>query len=298
MNLQFLHKAVFAVKNINPTVLTVVGIGGAVTAAVMASRATLKLQPKLDDLALKLETVELMKEDTTLSGERTYTDQALTGLKVRVLTAHSIDLVKLYGPALIVGTISIAAISGGHVILLNRNTALAGALSATEKAFSSYRKAVIGEIGEEREREIRSSKSVEQLSDTKAGTVVDVASVSDDKAPYARVFDESNRYWDRNSSYNKVFLTTQQEYANQRLQRHGYLLLNDIYYALGFPKTSAGAIVGWAVGEGDGYVDFGMWDFSGPYGAQREAFANGDEKSVWLDFNVAGPVWHLIGDAH
>lgn len=294
MNVQFLHKAVFAVKNINPTILTVVGIGGAVTAAVMGARATLKLQPKLEDLSLKLETVELMKEDINLEGERSYTDQALVGLKVRVIAAHSVDLAKLYGPAIILGTISIAAISGGHVLLLNRNTALAGALTATEKAFSSYRKAVVGEIGEEREREIRSGKTVEQISDTKAGTVVDVASVTDDRAPYARVFDETNRYWDRNSTYNKVFLTTQQEYANQRLQRHGYLLLNDVYYALGIEKTSAGAVVGWAVDQGDGYVDFGMWDFSGPHGAQREAFANGDERSIWLDFNVAGVVYDLI----
>lgn len=296
MNLSFVHKAVYAAKNINPTILTVVGIGGVVTAAVMGARATLKLQPILREMTDNLEVIELSKETVRLDGERYYSDQELVATKVKVLAHTSLDVAKLYGPAIIVGALSIAAISGGHVILLNRNTALAGTLAATEKAFAKYRKAVVNEIGEEREREIRSSKELIPLGEGKDAAVA--TSVDTSAAPYARVFDESNMNWDRNSSYNKVFLTTQQEYANQRLQRHGYLLLNDVYYVLGFPKTSAGALVGWAVGEGDGYVDFGMWDFEGEHGAQREAFANGDERSIWLDFNVAGPVWHLIGDKH
>lgn len=297
MNTQFLSKAVFAVKNVNPTVLTVVGIAGAVTSAVLASRATLKLQPVLKEMADNLEIIELSKETVRPDGERIYTNQELVATKTKVLAHTTLDVAKLYAPALILGAISIAAISGGHVILLNRNTALAGALTATEQAFARYRKTIVEEIGEDRERELRYNKGSVEVHDTKAGVVHELTTLDINKhSPYARMFDESNINWDRNAAYNKVFLTTQQEYANQRLQRHGYLLLNDVYYALGFPKTSAGAVVGWAKDVGDGYVDFGMWDFeSSP---QREAFANGDERSILLDFNVAGVVYTLIGDNH
>ena len=60
---------------------------------------------------------------------------------------------------------------------------------------------------------------------------------------------------------------------------------------LGFPHTSAGAVVGWVRGNGDGYVDFGLMDF---YSNANRLFHEGFEPNIWLDFNVDGVIWDKI----
>jgi hypothetical protein len=49
--------------------------------------------------------------------------------------------------------------------------------------------------------------------------------------------------------------------------------------------------VGWVKGNGDDYIDFGVFRGDVYMGQQ---FASGNEKSVWLDFNVDGSVWNKI----
>ena len=60
---------------------------------------------------------------------------------------------------------------------------------------------------------------------------------------------------------------------------------------LGIPRSQAGAVVGWVLGEGDDYIDFGMFD--GNNMATRD-FVNGYERSILLDFNVDGVIYDLI----
>jgi hypothetical protein len=68
------------------------------------------------------------------------------------------------------------------------------------------------------------------------------------------------------------------------------VFLNDVYDLLGMDRTPAGAVVGWVKGHGDGYITFMLDD------NKREVydFFEGNEKSVWLDFNVDGVVYKLI----
>jgi len=106
------------------------------------------------------------------------------------------------------------------------------------------------------------------------------------------MFEHGNPNWERNSDYNHMFLTAQQEYANQKFQRQGWLLLNDVLHALGFEKTSTGAVVGWAKGHGDDFVDFGVYELE----ASPEDHLNASEQTYLLDFNVAGVVYTMIGE--
>lgn len=290
MNIQLLHKAALHARKMSPTALTVVGVAGVVTATVLACRATLKAQPIIDKHRYQLDTAKDLKGLTDKEGLVFPYNQVVT----RTYFDTSLSYVKLYAVPLALGVVSIACIAGGHVVLLNRNAALGAALTATEKAFSKYRAAVTEKIGEDEERKLHYDLQVEEIRDEK-GKVVDVnATVNFGRSPYAKMFDESNINWERNPSYNKMFLVSQQEYANQRLRAHGYLLLNDVYKALGFEKTQAGAVVGWALANGDEYVDFGMLDFASE--PRREAFADGDERSILLDFNVSGSIWNHIGE--
>jgi len=62
---------------------------------------------------------------------------------------------------------------------------------------------------------------------------------------------------------------------------------------LGIERSSAGSVVGWTLtrdgGEGDDYVDFGMFE------AANANFINGTERSIILDFNVDGVIYNKLG---
>ncbi len=111
-------------------------------------------------------------------------------------------------------------------------------------------------------------------------------------SPYARFFDETSREWKKDAEMNLYFLQCQQTWANHQLRARGHIFLNEIYDSLGMERSSAGQIVGWVVnGEGDGFVDFGLYE------ARSTGFRHGLEPRIILDFNVDGPVQHLLGDA-
>ena len=114
---------------------------------------------------------------------------------------------------------------------------------------------------------------------------------------FAVCYDVGCNGWDRDAEHNKWVLLQLQKWANDKLQHDGFLFLNDIYDELGIRRTSAGNKVGWIYDpknpnhKGDNYVDFGIFDIS------RETnrdFVNGYEQSIWLDFNVDGPIIDLI----
>lgn len=100
-------------------------------------------------------------------------------------------------------------------------------------------------------------------------------------SPYSVIYDSSNSEWKSNPELNKLFIQAQERFANHKLRRDGYLLLNDVYELLRFPRTSVGAIVGWMFeGDGDGYIDFQMQDLGG--------------NKIRLDFNVDGVMYDKI----
>jgi hypothetical protein len=106
--------------------------------------------------------------------------------------------------------------------------------------------------------------------------------VNTDPSSYARVFDESNVNWERKPEYNMLFLKSQQNWMNDRLQARGHVFLNEVYDCLGFQRTSAGAVVGW-LDRGDSHIDFSIRDH------QKE-----NPSSVILDFNVDGIIYDKI----
>ena len=89
--------------------------------------------------------------------------------------------------------------------------------------------------------------------------------------------------------YDKAEAYAQQhrEDADDILHTKGHIFLNDVYEALGIPKTEAGQYVGWMLGNGNDYVDFGIYDM---YKETNRDFVNGYEPVILLDFNVDGVI--------
>jgi hypothetical protein len=113
--------------------------------------------------------------------------------------------------------------------------------------------------------------------------------VDEDPIPddlYERVFTEGNKNWAHRGDYNQLFLRVQQDYFNDVLGEQGHVFLNEVYDALGFERTSAGAIMGWFLGaDARGFIDFGL--------SNPDHFA--DDGDILVTFNVEStPIYTRI----
>jgi len=276
-------------KKFSPQILTTVGVVGVVTSGVLASKATLKLDPIVQEI--KVDVAVANKKKT----ENTADEYSSTDYKRDVTRAYvrgGLDIAKLYGPSVTMAAASVACLISAQGIMHKRNAAIAAAYKSVEQSFSEYRKRVVEELGVDKERDIRAGLRTEEVKgeDGKTQTVTKFDGTK--ASPYARFFDETNKHWEKQSDYNLQFLKNVQNNMNDRLRAHGHVFLNDVYDALGFERTSEGAIVGWVIGGGgDDYVDFNIYDFQS---SAKRLFVNGNEPSILLDFNVDGIMYNKI----
>lgn len=300
------------VKAKGPDILVVVGIAGIITSTIMACRATKKASDILDE---HKETMDQIKQDFEEQGEEIERESGTTLKKetTKVFVHTGVELVKAYGPAVVLGTLSIGSVLESHHILKKRNIALAAAYSGLDKAYKKYRERVIDKLGEVADREFRYGAKQEKVEYTevdengkekkKKETIEVVDADFNEASPYARIFDEFSPKWEDDPEYNRMFLISTQNYANDYLKAHGYLFLNQVYEWLGFKKTKAGQQVGWVYdpkgGEGDNFVDFGIrtiYKRAVAGDISDKMFINGLEPSTILDFNVDGEIMSTAFD--
>jgi hypothetical protein len=279
-------RQVLTLQKHSPAILFGAGVVGVATTVVLACKATLKVEQEV--LVPAQKNLGLIKD--LVRDDYTEDDRAKDTALVYIQSAAK--LTKLYGPAAIVGTVSIACLTGSHVVMSRRNAGLTAAYMALEKGFDKYRERVVEDLGEEKDREFRYGVEEVVSEDENGKKIVTRRAASDEPSIYAKLWDESSSSWNHNPDYNMMFLKAQQQYANDRLQTHGHLFLNEVYDSLGLDRTPEGQIVGWVKNNGDNYVDFGI--FNDAMQPEHLAFFTGRENAIWLDFNVDGPVYQLI----
>lgn len=299
-----LSKIGFKIRKHSPEILVTAGVVGTVASTIMACKATTKVSDILEDTKAKVDQVHMVLEDNDISEDRYSQEDSKKDLAI-IYAQSGIQFVKLYGPAVALGVLSLGCILTSNNILRKRNVALAAAYTAIDKGFKEYRGRVVDRFGEAVDRElkynIKAKKITETVTDEETGKekkvkkTVDVISDSNGYSPYARFFDEASPAWEKDPEYNLMFLRAQQQYANDLLRARGHLFLNEVYDMLGIPRSKAGQVVGWVYDEnnpiGDNHVDFGIYDI------RREVvrdFVNGYERSILLDFNVDGNIWDLM----
>ena len=286
-------RQVLTAQKHSPTILFGAGIVGVVATAVLASRATLKLEPIVDEAQEKLQRRHLAKD---IAPEK-YSDADMKSDTVLIYVQTGYKLVKLYAPAVVMGTLSIAALTGSHILLNRRNVALTAAYAALDKGFKSYRERVVKALGPEADAEFRYDLEDHQIGvETDQGVVEQTIKRPSPKSAsiYARFFDETNPNWYKNAPahHNQMFLQTQQQYANDLLRSRGHIFLNEVYDMLHLERSKEGAIVGWVWGgDGNNYVDFGVFEGDRHSGMR---FVNGDVDAILLDFNVDGVIYDKI----
>jgi len=282
-------KQALVVKKNSPSLLFGAGVAGSLVSTVLACRATLKLEDALEETNSLLGKAHLARETKPEFYSEKDEKQDIAVIYIR----GAVEVGKLYAPAMLVGAASIACLTKSQHILKERNLALASAYTAVDEAFKAYRARVVEKYGVEEDRVLRyESEDVVVIDDKTGKEVVCLkANLDGGSSMYAKYFDETSTSWQRESEYNYAFLTHQQNWFNDILRVRRFVFLNEVYKALGLMQTTAGQAVGWFMdGEGDSYIDFGL------YRSDETAndFINGRENSILLDFNVDGPIYHLL----
>lgn len=289
-------KAVMKLKKHSPEILVVAGIAGTVVSAVLACKATTKVAEILDETKGTLDTIHEGMETGAINGQEYTTDDGKKDTVV-VYAQTGMKLAKLYGPAIILGTLSITSILASNNILRKRNVALGAAYAAIDKSFKEYRGRVIERFGDQVDTELKygiKAKKFEEIEvDPETGKekkVKKTVMVADPnlQSDYAVYFDSKSRNYETNPDYNRMFLKAQQAFANDKLQTRGHLFLNEVLDDLDLPRTPAGQIVGWTKDGPDGYVNFRIIE------VERETEDGRHEPALLLDFNVEGNIWEKM----
>lgn len=289
-------KTVMKLKKHSPEILVVAGIAGTAVSAVLACKATTKVAEILDETKGTLDTIHEGMETGAINGQE-YTTEDGKKDTVVVYAQTGMKLAKLYGPAIILGTLSITSILASNNIIRKRNVALGAAYAAIDKSFKEYRGRVIERFGEQVDTELKygiKAKKFEEIEvDPETGKekkVKKTVMVADPnlQSDYAVYFDSKSRNYETNPDYNRMFLKAQQAFANDKLQTRGHLFLNEVLDDLDLPRTPAGQIVGWTKDGPDGYVNFRIVE------VERETEDGRHEPALLLDFNVEGNIWEKM----
>lgn len=188
-------------------------------------------------------------------------------------------LVKIYALSIALGSVSLGSILLSHGMLKER-LALISAAYAQVIAVTEFTR-----LARKTEKE---NKIIDDILGDDSEIPEDESGYKGNDGTtsvYAFVFGPQSTEWNTNHELNRFMLLASQSYMNDRLQQYGHLFLNEVYDALGLPHTKQGALVGWILGHGDGFVDLGIDD-------PRNNSTENDP--FILDPNVAGTIWDLI----
>lgn len=298
------NKVGFQLKKHSPEILVVTGTIGVVASAVLACKATTKLNTILNESKQNIDLIHESVKDPKISEQ--YTEEDSKKDLAIVYAQTGLKLAKLYAPAVLLGAASIGCILTSHGLIRKRNVALAAAYTTVDRSFKEYRGRVVERFGEELDKELRFNIKAQEIEEKvidengEEKTVkktIQVADMDNKYSEFAKCYDDGCNGWTKDSEHNLWFLIQQQNWANEKLKAKGHLFLNEVYEMLGIPKTVAGQVVGWRYDPknpnhtGDNYVDFGIHDLTKR--GSRD-FVNGYERTIWLDFNVDGNIMDSV----
>lgn len=291
---RFAAKAKFKIGKHSPEILMVCGAVGAVTSAVMACKATLKVNAVLEEHQSAVETIHNVQSgNAELKKDAEYTEEDAKKDLTTVYVQTGVKLVKLYAPAVILGGLSLGCMIGSNHILQKRNAALTAAYVTLDKAFTEYKERVTERFGDRVQHEIEHGVKAVEIENKEVhedGTEELVKAYVDEAdgvhSPYDLLFDEMIDRWEADEHVNKTYLMLVESRANAQLRHDGYLFLNDVYDKIGRYnngkklRTPQGQIVGWLYDPNNeslqNCVKFGLDKMH--------------DRSVVLHFNCDGPI--------
>lgn len=252
-----LHKAGMTVSKHSPLLLTIGGVAGLGATAWYSYKAAKKVEVIVEDLEEARSIEETRDHILNIpEGARTLAEEESLEALMDVPPVNRFEVARDIAGAIALpvtlGIASIGCITLSYYILNNRNNMLAAALGTAIAEHTYYRNRIREEYGEERERELHTPQRPTKRTVKVNGKDKEVEA---NEREYPRTihgewFDKSSEYTADDHSYNLAFIKSVEAKLDLRLFQRGHLLLNEVYDALGFERTRAGATLGWTTGSG------------------------------------------------
>lgn len=258
------NSVAYGLRKASPEISLGIGIGLGIFACYKACKATTKIETIIEEHKKMRDLIIEHSDDPEFKDEYSDSDKGHDLFITYCKTGAK--MIKLYGPALILGAASISCIVWSHNTMRARNAALAAAYASISKSFKKYSDNVIDRYGKEVDKELRYNIKHETICDTVENAdgseeiVNDTVTTTDDQPiGYAFCFDKSCAAFEPDAtSYNEMYTDMQQSVFNNYLHCRKRVFLSEIYEAFGLPHTEenegkyyAGHIVGWEYKPGD-----------------------------------------------
>lgn len=294
---RLLATAKFKLVKFSPEILLAGGIVSIGAGVYLACKATTQLEGVIDKHKEVRDTVETTKSlwDRGEIAKDLYSEKQYKSDLLIVKAGELSAIAKLYAPAAVALAGGVVAILASHNILHKRHVAAVAAYKTLDEFFRKYRSRVIEDAGADKDFEYYTGlKSAKKITDEDGSVTVEVDGPippGKDISIYDRWFDEGSTKWQKTAEMNLYVLKAIEQEANAKLDRKGHVFLNEVYDMLGIPRSQAGQMVGWVKeGDGDGYIDFGIFEVLSDYAKSRQEFVNGIERTILLSFNVDGVI--------
>lgn len=243
----------------SPLLLTVTGVVGLGATAVFSYKAAKKVE-------VIVEKVEYSRnsEEEMLALESIHPNDRTEEQEVALFEYQSYftpvnrmevakDLVGAVALPVTTGALSIAAIALSYHVQNNRIVNLAAALATATAEQQFYRAKYKAVHGEEEYNKFMQPTATEKrtIVDSK-GKEKEVEATVKSEVPsmHGEWFDKSSEYTRDDHDYNMAYIRSVGENLELRLFRKGFLLMNEVYDALGLERTRAGALLGWSTAGG------------------------------------------------
>lgn len=206
----------FAVDN-SPLILTVVGVTGVVTTAVLTGKATYKA------------TEILIFEDR----ERERND-----LPSRSYKENALRVWPLFIPPLATAALTITSVVCANRIGTRRAAAMAAAFTLSERAFEEYREKIVDRFGANESRKIHDDIAQDRVNAHPVGKTEVIITGGGNVLFY-------DSYTGRYFQSDMESVKQAQNNLNHQILNHMYASLNDFYDRVGLSRTKNGDEVGW-----------------------------------------------------
>lgn len=252
--IQGLNKVAKGISKNSPLILTVTGVIGIGATAVLAYKSRSRVEAIIEEVEETRKDEECINELIDLrdrfgedvESELSYLQENYVPVNKALVIR---DLAGAVALPVITGVASLACVTLSWYIMNNRLLTVSGALATATAEHVYYKRKVADRFGEEVERELSTPvhKVEAEYTDEKGKKKTGEVNVKDTlESLEGRWFDESMEYTADDFSYNKAFVEAVAEKLGVQFMNRGSLTLNQVYDALGFPRSRAGALMGWS----------------------------------------------------
>lgn len=213
------RRAIKAASDNTPLILTVIGVTGTITTAVLASQASFKAAEIIRDDILE-------RKEKSRPGERVYVSY----------TDNARLVWKQYIPAAATAALTVAAIVGANRIGTRRAAALASAYSVSDRLYTEYKAKVVEKFGEKKEKEV-----TEELARDRANRIpsTEIVMLGTGEGMCYDAYSGRTFQGDMESLRKAVNDT------NEQIIHENFASLTDFYHRVGLRRTDASEEVGW-----------------------------------------------------